>query len=171
MSLQTLKIFAAVTLAAVAGVTISACMQGGSKQASFETKTVPGYGLFYMDEGASAKLAYGQANSDNVGLMLQCQKGSRLIDVTDAVRATPSPTLTLVSSGVQTTLKTETQSFEGATLLVAHTRSTEAPLQAFRRSGRMQVAYAGTQYGVVATADERAGVEQFFSACENSKPA
>ena len=169
MSLQTLKIFAAVTLAAVAGVTISACMQGGSKQAAFETKTVPGYGLFYMDEGASAKLAYGQANSDNVGLMLQCQKGSRQIDVTDAARTMPSGTLTLASSGAQTTLKTEAQSFEGSSFVVAHAPSEAAPLRAFRRSGRMDVAYAGTHYGVAASADERAGVELFFAACESGK--
>ena len=171
MSLQTLKIFAAVTLAAVAGVAASSCMQGGSKQAVFETKTVPGYGLFYMDEGVSAKLAYGQANSDNVGLMLQCQKGSRQIDVTDALRATPSDTLTLASNGSQTTLKTETQSFEGSSFLVAHTNSEAAPLKAFRRSGQMNVAYAGTRYALAASPSERAGVESFFAACESGKAA
>ena len=128
MSLQTLRIFTAIGLAAVTGVAISACMQGGAKQTAFEAKSVPGYGLFYMDEGASAKLAYGQANSDNVGLMLQCQKGSRQIDVTDAVRSTPSPTLTLASSGAQSTLKAETQSFEGAPLMVArHDDGRRAP--------------------------------------------
>ena len=170
MSIQTLKVFAAIALAATAGVTVSACMQGGAKQTAFQAAPIPGYGLFYMDEGASAKLAYGQANSDNVGLMLQCRKGSHAIEVTDAVKSDPSPTLTLASSGARSTLKTEVQSFEGSTLLLAHARTSDAPLQAFRRSGRIDVAYSQTKYGVVATNDERVGVEKFFTACDSGKP-
>lgn len=171
MSFQTFKVFAAVGLAAVTGVAISACMQGGAQQAAFETRAAPTYGLFYMDEGASAKLAYGQANSDNVVLMLQCQKGSGVVDVTNAASASPSATLTLASNGAQTTLAAQTQSFEGAPLMVARTRLTDASLQAFRRSGRLDVSYPGSRYNVVATADERARVEQFFTACDSGKTA
>ena len=171
MSIQTLKVFAAIALAATTGVAISACMQGGAKQATFQAAPIPGYGLFFIEEGVSAKLAYGQANSDNVGLMLQCRKGSHVIDVTDAVKSDSSPTLTLASNGTQSTLKTEIQSFEGSTLLLAHARTSDAPLQAFRRSGRIDVAYSQTKYAVVATSDERVGVEKFFTACDGGKPA
>ena len=41
-----------------------------------------------------------------------------------------------------------------------------AALRGFRRSGKMEVAYAGLRYRMVASAAERDGVERFFSACE-----
>ena len=172
MTVKSGKIIAAISLAVLAGAGLSACMQGGPKETAFETRTAPsGYGLFYMDEGDAAKLAYGVPNSDTVLVMMRCRKGTGSVELTDAVKSVPSPTLTLVSNGQQTTLKTETQSFEGTDFLVAHTTSGAAPLQAFRRSGRIDVAYAGQKHEVAAAPEERPGVESFFTACGTGRAA
>ena len=125
-----------------------------------------GYGFFYVDEGPSAKLAYGEAQSDNVGLMLECAKGSRQVEITDAVRSAPAPVLTLISAGARTDFKADMQSADGPPIVVAHAPSAAPVLAGFRHSGRIEVAYAGLRYGVTAKPDERASVEQFFTACE-----
>lgn len=148
---------------------VAGCSQD-TRQAAYQTGPAnPGMGLFYLDEGASAKLAYGQANSDNVGLMLQCAKGSRMVEVSDAVRSAPAPTLTLASAGRTTDLKAQVQSGEGPPVVVARTSASSPVLAGFRRSGKIEVSYAGLRYGVAAKPQERAGLEQFFAACEGRK--
>ena len=99
MTLHATKVLAMMALAA-GGLSLAGCMQDGAQRASAPTPqtTTPAFALYYMDEGASAKLAYGQANSDNVALMLQCAKGSRMVEVTDAMSSAETPALTLVSA-------------------------------------------------------------------------
>jgi len=117
------------------------------------------------DEGGSAKLAYGEANSDNVDLMLQCAKGSRVVDVIDALQAKGAHRLTLTSSGKAETLKVHAEDGEGGELWVARTAINDAPLAAFRRSGQLDVARGSLHADIGATADERVRVERFFTAC------
>ena len=152
-------------LMGVAGAMLAACSHDDAP-ARFESGSGLSYGLYFLDEGASAKLAYGQANSDNVGLMLECAKGSGRVDVTDVVRSAPSPTLTLTSGSARSELKAAVEVGEGAPMLTASTRSDSAVLRGFRRSGTMEVAYAGLRYRMIASPKERDGVERFFSACE-----
>jgi hypothetical protein len=153
------------TIVAGAALSAAACSQD-TRQAGYATTLPASFGLFYLDEGPSAKLAYGEANSDNVGLMLQCAKGSRMVEVTDAVRSSPAPTLTLASAGRSAALKAEVQSGEGAAIVTARTASTSPVLTGFRQSGKIEVSYAGLRYGVAAKPQERASVERFFTACE-----
>jgi hypothetical protein len=153
------------TTALAGAALIAGCTQDG-RQAQLPTTLPASFGLFYLDEGPSAKLAYGEANSDNVGLMLQCRKGSRDVEVSDAVRSAPAPTLTLASAGQTTALKAEVTAGEGPTLVTARAPMTTPVLAGFRQSGRIEVSYAGLRYGVVAKPAERARVERFFAACE-----
>lgn len=125
-----------------------------------------GYGFHYLDEGASAKLAYGQANSDNVGLMLQCAKGSNLVEVSDLVRSSPASTLTLQSDGGRSDVKVDVFPGPGAAMAMGQAPSHSPALAGFRRSGAMEVSYAGLKYGMAVKASERPAVERFFSACE-----
>jgi hypothetical protein len=167
MRLRYSQASAIVLIAGLAVLGLVACVQDG-RQARLEPRLNAGYGLFYMDEGPSVKLAYGAPNSDDVGLMMECAKGSRTIDVSDIARNGAAPTLTLASDGRIASLKAQPGSGDGAALLTARTRSDIAPLQAFRRSGRMDVAYSGAEYGIVATPAEKPSVERFFSACEHA---
>ncbi len=85
MALRT-AITATALLAGVLG--LSAC---GHDQVSPELSLGPAFGLFYNDQGASVSLAYGQANSDDVALMLSCAKRSGKVDVSDVVRDSRGP--------------------------------------------------------------------------------
>lgn len=150
--------------AAVLGLT--ACMHN-ERQAAVVPQFAPStYGLFYMDEGPSAKLAYGAPNSDDVSLMMQCVKGSHMIDVSDVARDGTPPSLILASGGKSARLHVEPSSGDGEALVVARARTDALPLQSFRRSGRIDVAYSGTRYVIVASPSEQVSVEHFFRDCD-----
>jgi len=169
MKLRSIHANAIFFVAATGVLGLTACMQTGRQAAVVPVATPYAYGLFYMDEGPSVKLAYGAANSDDVSLMMECAKGSRRVDVSDVARDGAAPTLTLVSGGRTVQLKTSPNRGDGETLLVAHASTDVAPLAAFRRSGRIDVAYPGEKYVIVAGPSERLGVERFFAACDRSE--
>ena len=150
------------------GFAVTACTADGGRQAPVAAMSAS-FGLFFLDEGPSAKLAYGQANSDNVGLMLECAKGSRLVKVTDVVRSNPAPMLTLISAGKTSELKTAVEAGPGASIYTASAPAGSPALTGFRSSGKMEVSYAGLRYGIAAKPNERMGIEKFFSACEGRK--
>ena len=126
------------------------------------------FGFHYLDEGPSAKLAYGQANSDNVGLMLQCAKGSRTVEVSDMVRSESAPTMTLASAGQRSDVAMKVEPGPGAAIATGRTSATTPALLGFRKSGRIEVTYAGLKYGMAAKPQERPNVERFFSACDRA---
>jgi hypothetical protein len=92
------------------------------------------------------------------------------VEVSYVVRSAPARTLTLASAGQRTDLAADLQSGEGAPLVIAHASVASPALAAFRRSGRMEVSYAGLRYSVAAKAKEQPVVERFFSACDG-RPA
>jgi hypothetical protein len=147
---------------------LAGCTQDG-RQPAPSASIGQGLGFFFLDEGPTAKLAYGEANSDNVGLMLECAKGSRVVEVTDAVRSSPAATLTLASAGDTTRLPALVEPGEGAPIVVARAPSTAPALAGFRRSGRVEVSYAGLRYAIAARPQERASVDRFFAACEGAR--
>jgi hypothetical protein len=164
-----LKASHSVALLAVLGLSgmgAASCTQDGSKGAL--PAPAPGFALFYMDEGSSAKLAYGAPNSDDVGVMMECAKGSNVIEVSEVARTGPSHTLDLTSQGRSASLQAIPAGGEGEVLVIGRTRSDAPPLQAFRRSGRIDVAYAGTQYAIETNPTERSGVKRFFAACDRA---
>jgi hypothetical protein len=102
-------------------------MQDGHREALIPSAP-SNYALFYMDEGPSVKLAYGAPNSDDVGMMMECAKGSRVISVSDVARSSLGrPTVVLASGGRKDILNAAQSDGDGATLLVAHTPSDTAP--------------------------------------------
>ncbi len=158
-----------VSAVVLAGAALAACGHDGSRLALASGP----FGLFYDDRGADVALAYGRANSDDVGLMLQCRKGSGVVEVSDVVREAPAPQLVLASGLGRTVLAARVEAGESAApaILNARTELSAAALQGLRRSGRLQVAYGGLRYGLHARPAERAGVERFFVACQAARPA
>jgi hypothetical protein len=123
-----------------------------------------GFGLFYNDQGESVSLAYGQANSDNVSLMLECAKGSGRVQVSDLARSDRSALL--LASGDETNLlPARVEAADGPRLLVADTSADAPALRAFHRTGALTVGDGKAAYGVKATAPERTEVDLFFTAC------
>lgn len=147
---------------------LASCTHEGGDVA-LQTTTFPAeFGFHYLDEGPSAKLAYGQANSDNVGLMLQCSKGSKVVEVSDMVRTQAAPTMTLASSGQQSNVSMKVEPGPGAAVATGRTSAESPALAGFRKSGQIEVTYAGFKYGMRAKPQERANVERFFAACERA---
>ena len=168
MKLKTIHANAIVFVTGVSIFGLAACMHG-ERQAAVAPEpalTPYAYGLYYMDEGPSAKLAYGAPNSDDVSLMMQCAKGSHVVELSDVARDGTEPSLVIASGGKSARLLAAPSTGDGAALLVAKTKTNVAPLQAFWHSGRIDVAYFGARYVIVASAAERVGVERFFAACD-----
>lgn len=136
--------------------------------ATLQTQMPAGYGFHYLDEGPDAKLAYGEANSDNVGLMLLCEKGSSVVEVSDVIRSNAAPTLTLASDGRRSDVKVEVQPGPGASLAVGRAPAASPALSGFRKTGAIEVTYAGLRYAMTARPTEKAAVERFFTACERA---
>jgi hypothetical protein len=153
-------------LAVLAGGAVLLGCSHDAQQASGSAYLPTSFGFHYLDEGDSAKLAYGEANSDNVGLMLQCAKGSRLVEVSDAVRSAPDSRLTLKSGDSRSEVKVEIMPGPVAAVAVGQAPVAAPALASFRRSGTMQVSYAGLTYAMAAKDREKPALERFFSACE-----
>jgi len=136
------------------------------ERAPLQTASPPGFGFHYLDEGDDAKLAYGEANSDNVGLMLLCAKGSQMVEVSDIVRTNPAPVLVLTSDGERSEIQVEIQPAPGVEIAVGQAPAAAGALAGFRKSGRIGVDYADVRYEIAATDLEKIAVERFFSACE-----
>ena len=148
-------------------ISIVACAGLGGCFSGNEPRLADGFGLFFQDEGSSAKLAYGLADSDDVALMLQCAKGSGQVQVTDVARDTARPVLVLASAeGASVLLASLQPNPEGqAPLLAAQTRADSPALAAFRDTGRISVRNGDFRYAITATSAERTSVDRFFAAC------
>lgn len=163
MALRNLVISGAVFIAGV-GV-LAAC---GYDDHRAELKGAGSYGLYYNDAGPTASLAYGQPNSDNVALMLECAKRSGRVQVSDAARTGPVPQLVLASGSARSTLAARMEAAEGPPVLVADAGVASPALEGFRRTGKINVAYGDVRYGVAADGREKAEVARFFAVCSRA---
>jgi hypothetical protein len=128
---------------------------------------LPKFGLYFNQDGQTASLAYGRANSDDVSLMLACGKGSREVKVTNVAGTERADRLTLVSGPQRLEVPVKVRKDEsGAYLAEARLPSSAPVLQSFRRSGAVAVSLGGAHYGLQATGDERSAVANFFAACD-----
>lgn len=152
-------------LAAVIGTLT--LLAGCSHQAGTASLS-PDMGLYFNRSGQTASLAYGRANSDAVGLMLQCQAGSGQVDVSDNARSRRATQLSLSSGAVRTDLPARLDSTTGLPTLWAKASTQAAALQAFRQNGRIEVSSRGGGYALIARAEEMARIERFFEACERA---
>jgi hypothetical protein len=156
------SILGSATVVAVGVAALAACSYDDQRT---RPQAASHYGLFYNDAGATASLAYGQANSDNVALMLECAKGSGQVQVSDAARTGPVPQIVLASAGARSPLPARMETAEGPAVLVADANLATPALDGFRRTGQVEVAYGGIRYDVSADSGERARVARFFAAC------
>lgn len=125
-------------------------------------------GLYFNKSGSTATLAYGRANSDDVGLVLQCQAGSRMVDVSDVARNGRADSLTLTSGKAQSRLPARLDTATGQPTLWAKADVASPALAAFRETGAVVVAGGGARYKVDASRREMAGVQAFFRTCERA---
>ncbi len=130
------------------------------------TGLFPKFGLYFNQDAQGANLAYGEANSDNVGLMLQCDKGSGQVRLTDVAATQPADRLILASGAQRLDVPVRlSQDESGAALAEASIPASDPVMQGFRRSGVMAVKLGASRYGVKARAGEQGAVNQFFAVC------
>jgi hypothetical protein len=127
-----------------------------------------GPGLFFHETDGTATLAWGEPNSDAMGLMMQCAAGSGAINVSDVVRSPSADRLILVAGKVRSDLPGSLDMSTGQPTLYATADADDQALEAFRRTGRIAVKSRGGAYALEAEADERDGIERFFRACSRA---
>jgi hypothetical protein len=142
---------------------IAACQQG---MMPTETLADAEYGLHYVDADGTAKLAYGKTDSEILSLMLECRKGSGLVQITDVAHG--DNRLVLKADGRRSDLPARVESSPGAPILAAEAQADAPALAGFRETGKVEVTNGPVRYDVEADTDERASVERFFTACETA---
>lgn len=156
----------------VAVAALAGCMAQRTPPSPGQTaKVEPGMGFFYMrNEDEGAKLAYGRANTDEVWLMLQCQPGSRKVDILDTRHSggRKGEMLILTSGKMQSALPATFQPDEAAGGNVAMAEATPGlpALEGFRRTGAIAVKLGAKEYALSASRGEKAEIARFFSVCE-----
>lgn len=158
---MTLRSNLLVLAASAAGlIGVAACSHDTGQASLAPVTNGSSHALMFSDDGANAKLALAE---DPAGLMLECAHGSGIVHVTHASTGDPAAILLLTSGSTTSEMKADRQAFEGQTLVLADTTTDAPALTAFRRSGRLQVRYAGE--GLTADAHP----EPFFAACEGRR--
>ena len=141
---------------------LAACTTGGGYGAMDL-----GWSLHHA-EGEGAKLAYGQAASDNVLLMMTCQprSGQVLVSMTAPAGATPT-SIELTSSGRSSRLNgaAAPAMAEGASLIEAMAPANDPALLNFARTGDIAVVENGRPAQMPVRRAERAAVSDFFAQC------
>jgi hypothetical protein len=167
--------FAAVaaSLLALAAVLAGCNLQRPPAPAPSAPRLSSNTGFFFNDDGETAGLAYGVANSDAVDLMLQCEKGARTVEIIDAAHpgAAKGQGITLISGAARSDLPTRVEIDEevGQPLASAKAATDLPALVAFRKSGKMTVKLGDRERAYSATPGELASVARFFAACEKKK--
>lgn len=124
------------------------------------------YGLHFVDLGDGAKLAYGKEDSEVMSLMLECAKGSGAVEISDVARGAGS--LSLRAAGQTSSFAGEITPAPMSPIIVAEAKVSAPALRGFRETGRVQVTNGALTYDVAASSAERATVERFFAACEQT---
>jgi hypothetical protein len=151
---------------ALAAMAVAAAAEGGLDQKPRQTAQ-SAYALHFDDRGDSAALAFGAAKSDAVALMLECDKGSGVVRLSDAARG-PEAALVLASGSDRTSVPAAFEDSPAGPIVGGELPLTSPPLAAFRASGRITVGQGAQAYEVAAGPEERARLAAFFASCEGS---
>ncbi len=157
-----------ITAFAFAALAGGAAVLAGCTHDMRSAKANDGMGLHFNNAGGAATLAFGPANADATGLVLQCQSGSRQVDVSDIARTKGDRTLVLISGKARDALPARIDNAMGMPTLWARTAIDTPALQAFRQTGVIRVGGGAGGYSLTADRVELAGVEQFFRACDRA---
>ena len=130
----------------------------------------PQYRLGFDDKGETVALYYGVPNSDDLSLMLECPKGSGQIELTDTAHSRSTTAIVLTSAGQKTRVPVRYdaggQDGSNDPQLVTGRLPLAAPaLQAFRRSGVLEVADGHGRYVITADTRAKAALERFVAVC------
>lgn len=117
--------------------------------------------------GDEAKLAYGQPNSDLVGIMMACNRGDGAVTVSGDVDPA-RPRLVLASGEKQVSLSgpASTDPFGGGLYMEARASTHDAAIARFARTGDLTVRQGQGSTEMRASAKARGDIQRFFAHCE-----
>jgi len=149
----------AVIAAAVAGLALSGCATTKPVEAPSNFAWT-----YSTNPGEGAKLAFGRPQSDEVVLMMVCNGASQVMLSAAGMNGAK---LMLASGDTRTSVDGVVgEGFAGAEGLIEASVSTRAPaLDAFRRSGDLNLTSGGRTVSLAATDSDRPAVERFFNTC------
>jgi hypothetical protein len=155
---------------ALVGIALSALALAGcghdDSRAAMKLTEAPAFSLHFNDNGETASLAYGEAHSDNVALMIECEKGAGRVQVSDIARGEAPAALVLASGRKTSELGGRLEASDGGpAILTADAPLGADALQGFRKTGRLTVSQGDARYGVAANGPERGEIALFFTAC------
>jgi hypothetical protein len=122
-----------------------------------------GMGWHLSHEGATAKLAYGLANSDQLALMLTCEPGRGTAAVYGEVQPA-SPRLIHASSG-----PAAIDPLGGGLFGEARIATADPTLQRLARKGTLAVEGDAGRFQLTATTEERRAIAAFFDWCGGNR--
>lgn len=121
----------------------------------------------YAVYGEEAKLAYGQPNTDLVGVMLTCQRGAGSVLVsTDVPRDRPMLVLASGSRELSLTGDAEPDPYSGGLFLQASAPAGDPALQNFARTGDLRLVRASRDTRMDARDAAKGDIRRFFAHCE-----
>lgn len=118
-------------------------------------------------QGDEAKLAYGQPNSDLVGVMMTCQRGDGAVTVSGDVSA-DKPVMVLASGKRRLSLSgpAEADPYSGGHYMEARAPLHNAALDRFAETGDLAMVTGGRSTDMHASAKARGDIQRFFAHCE-----
>lgn len=117
--------------------------------------------------GDEAKLAYGQPNSDLVGVMMTCQRGDGAVTVSGEVPAS-KPVMILASGKRRLSLSgpAENDPYSGGNFMEARAPLHNAALDNFAETGDLAMVTDGRSTDMHASVKARGDIQRFFAHCE-----
>lgn len=141
---------------------IAYAAQSQATNSAVQTAGTP-MGWHLSQEGEIAKLAYGVENSDQLALMMTCEKGQAQVVVFGDVRpATPH----LIKASIRTAA---IDPLSGAMVDEARVLVSDPAMQSLVRNGKLQVEGDAGRFELAATVAERRLVRDFFAYCGSDR--
>jgi hypothetical protein len=147
----------AIALGLFTWASVAAC----AHQMDMRAASAPTWNLYMI--GDEAKLAYGPPNTDLVGVMMSCQRGSGAVTVSGDVPE-DQPQLVLVSGDSRLRLKgpAEVDPFGAGPYMEASAPSSAPALARFARTGDLALGTTSMR----ASSKARGDIRRFFAHCE-----
>jgi hypothetical protein len=136
--------------------------------ASPAPQPIDGYDWFLQGSEGNSSLAYGVADSDDLAISMDCQSGTRRVQVTLSAAADAEPVILLESGGETERLQAQSNPSEWSdgVFLTAEARSDLPVFQRFRDLGWMAVWEHGERFVYVPHEASRDLARQFLARCE-----
>lgn len=128
---------------------------------------VPGYDWFYHADEATARLAYGLAESDDLKLALECERASGRLLLNAIADKGARPEIHVESGGEtgRFRARSEPSQIHDGVFLTAEAPADEAVFQRFRRTGWLAQWRDGERETYAPQPQSAPDIERFFSFC------